>query len=242
MKYNKLIMLFIGFALVSCEDYVNSAEESNVTYLPKIEVFGESEIVLDCDATEYVDEGAVATEGGNEIALETDITGYYFGNSAVDGSDLYEIAYSAYNQDGVPAAEFRSVLWPECNGDLVTSIAGMYKADVVRNGSITPQYQEMGPIFIIDLGGGKYQLSDAIGGYYDFGRGYGYHYAATGMTVTANNIPGNDFTHDDVIVVGDFGGELVMTSFSVDAATKTIQFSTDWEFGYVFDVTLTQVQ
>jgi len=32
-----------------------------------------------------------------------------------------------------------------------------------------------------------------------------------------------------------------MTDFSVDAASKTIEFTTEWSFGYVFEITLTQV-
>ena len=91
------------------------------------------------------------------------------------------------------------------------------------------------------MGNNVYQLSDAIGGYYDFGRGYGFHYAGTGMTVTANDIPGNDFTYGANIGVGAFGGDLAMTAFSVDAANRTINLTTEWSFGFTFEVELIQV-
>jgi len=37
------------------------------------------------------------------------------------------------------------------------------------------------------------------------------------------------------------GGELEMLAFTVNAATKTIQFTTVWDAGYTFEVTLTHV-
>ena len=247
MKNLKLLIYIIpifGLVMTSCDPSVEalgSDDKSAVTYLPLITLEG-GNVVLDCDATSYTDPGAVATAGGEEIELITKISGSYFGSSNVDGPDVYSVSYSAFNDDGIPASAFREVFWPVCNGDLVTSIAGVYIASIVRNGSTGAQYQGVGPILIKDLGNGVYQISDAIGGYYNFGRGYGPGYAATGMTITANNIPANDFTHDDVIGVGAFGGNLEMTAFSVNAATRTIKFTTDWDAGYVFVVTLTQVQ
>lgn len=242
MKSTKLFLPFlITVTLIhfSCEK--TDIEESVITYLPKIDVIGSSDIQLACDATSYTDAGVTATEGGQTVPVSTTITGSYFGSSVVDGPDQYVINYAATNVDGIPGAAMRSILWPACNGDLVTSIAGMYKATVVRNGVVSPQYTDLQYIFIRDMGNNVYQLSDAIGGYYDFGRGYGYHYAALGMQVTANNIPGNNFTHDQSVAVGDFGGVLTMTNFSVDPATRTITFTTDWDQGFVFEVTLTQV-
>ncbi|PKQ45442.1 BT_2262 family domain-containing protein [Confluentibacter flavum] len=250
MKNFKLIYIFsiLGLFLTSCDPSVESPGESDasfVTYLPLITLEG-GDVTLDCDASTYTDPGAVASAGGNEIELFTSVNGIYFGGNTVDGPDTYSITYSAFNDDEIPAAGFRTVIWPACNGDLVNSIAGMYTASILRTATsgATVNYttRAFGPYFIIDLGGGVYQLSDAIGGFYEYGYGYGPDYAATGLTVTANNIATNDFTHDDVIGVGAFGGSLNMTDFSVNPVTKTIEFATDWSFGYVFEVTLTQVQ
>jgi len=247
MKNLKLLIYIIpilGLVLTSCDPSVEALGDdykSKVTYLPLITLEG-GDVELDCGATSYTDPGAVATAGGSEIELITNVSGSYFGSSTIDGPDVYSVSYSAFNDDGIPASAFREVYWPACNGDLVTSIAGVYTSNIVRNGSTGPQYQGVGPILIRDLGNGVYQISDAIGGYYDFGRGYGPGYAATGMKITANNIAANDFTYDDVIGVGAFGGNLEMTAFAVDPATHTITFTTDWDSGYVFKVTLTQVQ
>lgn len=239
IQYFILLLTAVAFVNTSCTK--TDVDKSEITYLPLIQVIGSSSIQLACDAASYTDQGVNATEGGQTVPVNTTITGSYYGSSTVDGPDDYIINYAATNKDGIPGAAMRNVFWPECNGDLVSSIAGMYKATVVRNGVVSPQYTDLTYIFIRDMGGNVYQLSDAIGGYYDFGRGYGPDYAATGFQVTANNIPANDFTHDATIGVGAFGGDLVMTSFAADPGTRTITFSTDWSFGYTFDVTLTQV-
>lgn len=242
---NIIFALSVSLFMVSimgCEEFENSATPSGETFLPKLTMHGPASIDLPCSATSYNDEGLTALEQGTQIPVTTTITGSYFGSSTVSGPDVYSIFYSATNKDGIPGAAERTVVWPVCSGDFTTSIAGMYKADVKRNGSITPQYQNLGPIIIKDLGNGQFQISDAIGGYYDHGRKYGYTYAATGLVVKALDLPGNSFDFaGQTVAVGAFGGELVMTAFSIDAATKTIRFTTDWDAGFVFEVTLTQL-
>lgn len=233
-------MMGFGLLSVGCEEEALK-DDSVITYLPALNMMGSANVQLQCDATDFTDPGLEATESGQPIPVVTTVESKYFGSSAVDGVDAYSISYQAYNKDSIPGAAIREVLWPECNGDMVTSIAGMYRANVVRNGSVDPTYQGLQYIIIKDLGNNVYGLSDAIGGYYDFGRGYGFHYAGTGMTMTANDIPGNDFTPSGIIGVGDFGGDLEMTAFSVDAATKTINWTTEWSFGFTFEVELTQV-
>lgn len=245
MKNFKLLIYtfsILGLTLTSCDPSVEATganDSSSVTYLPLITLTGDTSIELDCDATSYTDPGAVASAGGQEIELFTDISGTYYGSSTIDGPDVYSVSYSAFNEDDIPATAFREVLWPPCTGDFVTSIAGTYTCSMTR----TPGYstEDIGPIFIKDLGNGVYGISDAIGGWYEHEYGYGPDYAATGMTVTANDIAANDFTYTDVVEVGAFEGALSMTSFSVDPAAKTITFSVSWDIGYVWDITLTQI-
>ena len=240
-KFSILSLALFALAFVSCENDT-SVDESTITFLPKLTMMGDQNVELSCDATVFNDPGLIAEEQGQPVNVDVAVEGKYFGSSAVDQPDDYNISYSAVNKDGIPGAAIRTVLWPVCNGDLVNSIEGMYSADVVRNGTVDPTYQGLQYIMIRDMGNNVYQLSDAIGGYYDFGRGYGFHYAGTGMQVTANDISANDFTHDGTIGVGDFGGDLTMSAFSVDAGSKTITFTTNWSFGFDFEVTLTQVE
>jgi hypothetical protein len=240
MKRN-IILLFVLLAFTRCDEWENSAEPSSITYLPKVEVNGDSYIELDCDADSYDDEGATAIMAGEEVEYNTTVAGRYFGGNAVDGPDFYDIVYSKENEDGIPGVAFREVFWPECNGDLVNSIAGVYTANVTRNGVISAEYMGIGPIIIRDLGNNQYALSDAIGGYYDYGRAYGAGYASTGMIITANNIAANDFSFGDPVPVGAFGGSNEMLTFTVNPGAKKIVFTTTWDAGYDFSVELTQV-
>jgi hypothetical protein len=243
MKKYKLILCtfsIIGLMLTSCDPSVEapgSNDSSQVTFLPLITLEG-GDVVLDCDATSYSDPGAVASAGGEEIPLITKVKGLYFGSSTIDSPDFYTVAYSAFNDDDIPAAAFRYVNWAPCNGDFVTSIAGVYTCAMTR----TPGYStsDIGPILIKDLGNGDFGISDAIGGWYDYEYGYGPDYAATGAVVTANNIATNDFTYSGVFGVGAFGGSASITSFSVNAGAKTISLTTEWDSGYVWKITLTQ--
>ncbi len=247
-NYRILLYSFaiLGLFLTSCDTDDEPLVESSITYLPKITLDGGTNITLDCDTESYTDPGAIAEAGGSEIELNTSVNGIYFGGTTIDGPDKYSVTYSALNEDEIPAAAFRTVVWPACNGDMVNSIAGMYTASILRTtvstgGTVNYTQRAFGPYFIIDLGGGVYQLSDAIGGFYEHGYGYGTAYAAKGMTVTANDIPSNDFTLDDTVGVGAFGGAAQLDSFTVNPANKTIKFTTSWSFGFVFEVTLTQV-
>lgn len=253
-----IIGLFVLLAFGSCEEITNSAEKSDITYLPVIEMNGESDVEVACDATEeFEDPGAVATEGGEVIELVTTITGQYFGGSLVGGEwvyadnttitspDVYEILYSAENVDGIPAAAFRHVNWPVCNvGDLTTSIAGTYTSSLVRtltSGAAAGTYTNVGPIMIKDLGNDVYQISDALGGWYAFGRAFGYTGAAPGMTITANNIGANDFTFGEPVYDQTFGGLVTMTKLTVNAGAGTLVFECDWDLGYKFVYTLTPI-
>ncbi|XOV93873.1 MAG: BT_2262 family domain-containing protein [Bacteroidota bacterium] len=245
---NYIIVLFALLAFSSCEEYVNSAEESVPTYLPKFEIAGEKKINLDCSPSGgFDDPGATATESGSEIPVTTSIGGLYFAASTLDGPDIYSVNYSAVNVDGIPGVASRQIYWPACTGDFVTSISGMYTAAVFRTrisdgATVNYSEEEFGPYWVRDAGGGKYEFSDCIGGFYDYGYGYGYEIACNGMEVTVNNIATNDVTISGVPAVGYFGGDVAITKFKMDPVAKTISWSGEWtDYGYIFDVVLTQV-
>lgn len=241
----KIIYIFsfilLIFLVAGCENDSN-VPPSEVTYFPKMEMSGKAVINLDCTTATFTDPGVTALEGGKPVDVTTVVHGRYYGGTAVNSADVYDISYTAVNVDGIPGTVLRTVYFPPCNGDFVSSIAGVYESTVVRNGVVSPQYQGLKYVYIKKIGNNVYQLSDAIGGYYDFGRGYGSDYAFVGMTVTANNLATNDFTFGPTVEGGAFGGACDMTAFSIDAATKTINFETAWDAGYKFVIKLTQVQ
>ena len=244
-KINFLLILasLLGFSLFTgCDDDPSESNISRVTYFPTFEYEGGDVAIVGCN-TSFDIPPATALENGQEIPTTTEVIGTFSGASEFDiaVADKYIINTSATNADGFPAYLTRTV-WVVCTGDLVNSIEGLYTSTVVRNGASGAQYTNMKYVMIRKVGNNVYEISDAIGGYYDIGRAYGDAYRAAGMTITANSIPGNDFSFGGPIGVGAFGGSLEMTSFSVDPATKTIHFTSEWDAGFSFDVTLTQVQ
>lgn len=243
-NYRILLYAFsiLGLFMTSCDTDDEQLDASSITFLPKITLEGGSKVTLDCDTETYTDPGAIAEAAGSEIELETNVTGKYFGGSSVeDGPDVYLVSYSAFNVDGIPATEARVVIYPECNGDLVTSIAGMYTATVARNNS-TPSdsYRDNGPFIIKDLGNNRYGISDAQGGWYEYGRGLGLPYATPGMVLVADSIPGNSFTSEGPVSTGTFGGVNTFTSLIVDPVARTLVLTVEWSFGYTFVTTFTQ--
>lgn len=239
-----LFLALFSFTFISCEkDGEVDLEPSKITYLPALTMTGPSFLQLDCSTTSFTDPGLIATVNGQEIDVVTTVTPTYFGGSTISGPDIYTINYQAYNTDSIPGAASRTVLIPPCNGDLVNDISGLYISDVVRtttsSGALVT-YNDLEYVLIKSLGGNKYAISDAIGGYYELGRALGTAYAAPGATITATSIPGNSFTFDTPAEVGGFGGAATLTSFTVNPGDKTIVFESAWNV-YTFRVVLTQV-
>jgi hypothetical protein len=250
MKSYKLKIALIAFVtlwLGSCERELDTeGVTKRITYYPVFELEGDEEIsVTPGDA--FVLPTAIAREQGAEIPVTTTITGTYFVGSvdAIDTSvpDIYNVTYSATNVDGYSGSASRTVtVLPPPTGDLVTSLEGTYLATSLRTPAAAGNYVDMEYVYIIKTGDNTFQISDIIGGYYDLGRGFGPGYAGTGATITANDIPGNDFTFSDPIGVGVFGGSAEITSMEVNAGAKTIKFNVSWDAGpYTFEITLKQV-
>lgn len=242
MKKIIITLLFISTFFVAC-DNIDTANVSRITNYPLISVNGDDPIFIQ-KGNPFVDPGAVAVEGPNEIPYVTTVTGDYRAGSTVDTNivDAYNVNYTATNVDGFSIAGVRKV-WVYNNGDMVNNIEGIYTATVVRGGAVSAQYTDMEYVLIWKNTDGTYQLSDGLGGYYNLGRSYGVDYAAGPMIITANNIPANDFSISD-FAVGAFGGNAVVSGFTVDPVAKTISFTSTWDGSGngTFVVTLTQVQ
>ena len=244
--FNRILVFFIALSMLgftACEKKYDTEGLSQITNYATFDVTGGSVIVAPL-GTPFTDPGVTATEAGNPIDVAVSVSGVFTGYSGttVDANtaDKYLITYSATNGDGFTGSAQRTV-WIAGDGDLVSSIEGLYTATIIRNGVEDPQYADLQYVMIWSEGGNVYGISDAIGGYYDLGRGYGNGYRAAGMTVTANDIGANDFTYGGPIGVGAFGGVLEMTGFTV-TPPSTINFSSHWSFDYDFDVTLTKVE
>lgn len=242
--YFKTLSIFLvvlaASVFSSCEKDKETEGISKITYFADFKMQGSSEIFLPLGST-FTDPGVKATENNVEIEVKQTITGDYFPATAVDGSapNKYVITYKATNKDGFDGSAER-VVYVVSTGDLVSSIEGLYTSTVVRNGVASAQYTDMAYIMIKKVGANQYEITDGIGGYYDLGRGYGADYRASGVTITDNG--GGSYATTADFGVGAFGGKANITGFTVNAGAKTISFVTDWEAGYTFEVTLTQVQ
>lgn len=237
----KKIFLFLCAAalVVSCEEQ-DSGNVSRVTNFPNFELLGDDVIIVE-KGSAFTDPGVIVTEGGVEIPYTTSVSGAFQGGTSIDTNvvDIYSVTYSATNTDGFSGQASRTVIVVE-NGDLSTSISGLYRGNVIRNGVVSAQYQNLEYVLIWNTGGNNYHMSDGIGGYYAIGRAYGNGYAAP-MDITANDIPTNTFTIPNY-TVGTFGGVVDNTEFSVNAEGGTIHFVSNWDAGYTFDVTLEKVE
>jgi Domain of unknown function (DUF5011) len=238
-----IIALFIVSSglFIACDNAPETANVSKVTNYPNFVVNGD-EVVYVQKGQPYVDAGVSVTENGIEIPYETTVSGDYQGGSTLDTNvvDVYHITYSAVNQDGFSGSASRTVIVYE-NSDLTTSIAGLYKSTVVRNGVASAQYTNMEYILVWKNSDGTYSMSDGIGGYYAIGRAYGVGYAAGPVTITANDIATNSYAPIPSFGVGEFGGNALMNGLTANPSANTLSYTTTWDAGFTFVVTMTKI-
>lgn len=240
--YITFLILTGAFVLDGCKKNLETEGLSRVTYYPDFKFQGD-EVMFVKQGSTFTEPGVTATENGKSINVSTTVTGQYTGYTGTtlntSAADKYTISYNAVNKDGYTGSVTRTV-YVFNDGDLVNSIEGLYKSTVVRNGVSAAQYTNMQYVLIYKTGNNTYNISDAIGGYYDLGRGYGTAYRATGGSITANNIGAGNFSFADY-TVGSFGGTVKLSNMSTNPANKTLTFTAVWSSGYTFIVTLTQV-
>ena len=245
MKYLYILLFVITGTLVSCvEDDTDGV--SKITNYPIITMNGDSELFLTQGST-YTDAGAVSTEGGVEIETITSISkGESFGLAfSTDAPDKYVVTYSAINVDGFAGNALKTLWVKPTTGDLVTDLSGLYISSVQRGGAfdVLAQYTDMKYIFIKKTGTNTYAISDATGGYYSIGRAYGPNYNTAGATITVTDMATNSFTFTPGPIAA-FGITLNMSNMIVDAATKSITYTSTYGTAAsgVFKVQLKQVQ
>lgn len=228
---------------ISCETE-ETMGISRVTNYPVITLNGDSTLLIDVDDS-FTDPGAVAKEGENEIETATEISkGVYFGKEFSSKTpDKYTISYSAENKDGFKGKSIRTV-WYFSDGDLSSSLEGIYLSDVQRAPSFTPsaQYDDLNYVLIQKTADDTYTISHAIGGYYDIGRSYGPRYSAGGATISVNDISTNDYTFTDALIPG-WGLSIKVSDFKVDPSNKMITYTGTGSFGNgTFKVQLKKVE
>ncbi len=241
-----IIALLIASSFLTACTTDDTANVSKVTYFPIFTILGSNPYFV-AAGTPYTDPGAVAKAGSTIIPHTTSALGKYRGTATLDTSksDEYSVTYSATNSDGFVGTGTRKVIvWK--NGDLVTSIEGLYTCTISRNG-VTPSaaYKDIKYIYIWKNTDGSYQVSDAFGGWYEYGRALGVGYITPSGKINAVNIPTNSFTFPGTLTNSGFGGTAKITDLTVNAATKTVVLTSSWLVSgtaYTFIATMKQVQ
>lgn len=217
---------------------------STVTNYPIMSLKGDQTVFVPLGSA-YNDPGITATENGVEIAYTSTAVGVYRKGNKLDTNiaDQYTQTYKATNKDGFSNTITRTVIVYK-NGDLVNSIEGLYTSTVARNGTIpSDAYRNIEYVHIWKNTDGTYGVSDAFGGWYEYGRAIPDSETPGGI-INAVNIPTNSFTFPGTLTNTYFGGTAKITGFTANATTKTTVLTCSWlaPTAYTFVSTLKQVQ
>lgn len=217
-----LLFASLSISFASCEKQYE--DNLAITYYADIKINGDQTVFVPTGST-YNDAGAVATENGVEIEMETvsDV------NTTKPGT--YAVSYSAQNSDGYAKTVQRDVYVYDANVSQ-TDHSGEYLGDVVRNG--TASYSG-NPISLTNTGiAGVYYISDWIAGFYDAGRKLGAAYRFTGiMQINSSN------EVIEISMSNPWGDPFDSVTGSFDPNTNSISYSAFWLDGtYEFAVKL----
>lgn len=220
---------YILFALsavfiTACEK--DSEGVSQITTYCEFEMKGDVDMFIPVGTT-FTDPGCIAWEGETEVKVTST------SNINTNEIGMYTITYTAVNSDGFPATTTRNVNVCYPNMD----IAGIWTAQIVRNGSPRGPYQ----LTLLPLSEKTFYITDLLGGWYWIGSGYGFTYAFPGvLEINDDNTLSIIEAHESAWgSVGVFSESVTPT---YNPETKTINFVTVMSDtnAYLFNVTLTK--
>lgn len=220
------------FAFSSCEDD-STKDTSKVTYFVDLEIFGDAAMVWP-KGTPFVEPGFHAVLDGEDVTSDVVVTG------SVDVSNaggIYTLKYAAVNADNFAKELYRTVYIYDTTDSPLESGIYWSATDSYRDdsGTITV-YGGSYQVSVVQIEPGLFEVSDFLGGYYEYRAGYGSAYAAKGrFRVKADNtlefISGHVDGWDE-----DVAG-LIAPIF--DPETSTISWGTKYST-FIFYVTLTK--
>lgn len=222
MKKLFILALSVIALATSCVK-VDHAEGQKVTYYPIITLQGDNPYITSVGGS-YVDPGYTATLNGEDVS---DIVTL---DSTVDMSEmgLYDVTYTATNEDGFSASEKRTVI--VANPGHIDTV---YESYVQYSGRSFKN-----PFVLEETAPGQYFIKDIMGGYYCLGRypgydAYGYDFWAEGSF---------SINEDNSLTLLNVGSWYFKSNFdystftgSYDPATGIIK----WTIEGIFSVTLT---
>ncbi|MDL2278532.1 DUF5012 domain-containing protein [Parabacteroides sp. OttesenSCG-928-G07] len=227
------LFICLAFVLSSCEDET-SQDTSKITYFVDLEVYGDAQMFWE-KGIPFEEPGYSAILDGEDVTGDVKITT----NLNIDKGGIYNIKYSAVNEDGF-AKEFTRIVYVyDTTESPIESGFFTVTKDSYRNSSGTiVAYGNSYPIVIIQEEPGKFYVSDFFGGWYDKRAGYGSVYTMPGyFKLNADN----SIELISSQMIGGWGDSLDgMNAGKYDPATNSIY----WEAGYAgsmsFNVTLTK--
>ncbi|WP_300506127.1 BT_2262 family domain-containing protein [uncultured Duncaniella sp.] len=228
-------LLAVSLAMVTFTSCDKDTEGlTDITYYPVVELEGPVyELVTAGQA--FTDPGCTATLDGVDVTDQIQVTtALNFSNPA---PGYYPIVYSVTNADGFSASATRYVLV----ADPDEPASGFYtvSTDSYRDyNGIT--YFGGYPLTVVGDGNGNYEISDLLGGWYEYRAGYGSAYALQGdVKIDADGV----LTLVDSYLIGWGDSANGITDGKFDASAGTITWNvsyTDYPFNFIVNATKNQ--
>lgn len=230
-KYISILALAMisTVAFTSCDK--DTEGFTSITYYPVLTMDGPVYDLAPA-ARPYSDPGCTATLNGEDVTDRIQVvTSMNLQNPA---PGYYPINYRVVNADGFSATAVRYVLVADAND----KASGYYTVS-------TDSYRDYNGIIyyggymlrVVGDGAGNYEISDLLGGWYEYRAGYGSSYALSG-NVTIDPDGNIDLVDSYLIGWGDSANSLSDGKF--DPATGHITWSvsyTDYPFIFVVNAT-----
>lgn len=152
-------ILFLAIGFFSCEKEYETEGLSEITEYPVITI-NSTETVISLTLGENFTPPSAETSTGDPVDISNPVD--------VNTPGLYTVTYSATNVDGFTRTSSINVF-----------VSGTQPLEGIYYGALTG-VGGGGPIFIYATGTDTYHCSDLFAGYYEYHRGYGSTYRATG--------------------------------------------------------------
>jgi len=227
-----MTLAFVAFVFTSCEK--ESLGVSRVTTYATMELNGPEELFWPLNSP-FVDPGCKAFEGTTDISGNIEV----ISNVNATKGGKYSITYKVKNSDGFYAQTSRTVYVYEPSAPL----NGYYQSRIRRNNNGTIANRGPFTILVFGVGNDRYWIEDLLGGWYNYGSGYGPAYAGPGI-IKLNSDNTFEIVSAEPLA---WGYPCILTKNTVstyDPSTKTIVLNTRMEDTplMLFTVTLTNPQ
>jgi hypothetical protein len=228
LKY--LSLFFVGLTVLfsGCEKSTSTEDISSITHFVTFEL-EEGEVVIIEKGEEYVEPGYIALEGETDVTTSVQVSG-----EVGESLGVYEITYSAVNEDGYPSSLTRQVIVydPTSPED---DISGEYIAEVVRTEADgTNPRPRTNSLAISQVTQGIFYVEGFLGNYYSIGSEYGSSYRMDGY-IALNSDYTISLLYSHIIGWGDGLEDLLNGTY--DPVTGQIYWESIYAGSDIFAVT-----